>query len=109
MPGDRVSRKEVQTQGRRGRKVVRNCLHSLYAGNKHLSPGTNGEKEWLTSQGKAYKPEEDRWLPKALPHFGVALNDTGYDGPSVTGQGSLLPGKGRSNPFITHPETARSQ
>lgn len=54
-----MSRKEVQSQGRSYRKKVDNYLHSLlYAGNKYLSPRPNGE--WLTSQGKTYKPEEDR-------------------------------------------------
>lgn len=59
MSGGDVSRKEVQSRGRSYRKKVDNYLHSLlYAGNKYLSPRPNGE--WLTSQGKTYKPEEDR-------------------------------------------------
>lgn len=87
------------------------CLHSLlYAANKCPSPVTNGEKEWLTSQRKTYKPEEDHWLSEALHDFSVAcLDNVVYNVPLVTDQGSLLPGKGRNNTLIMHPEMAGSQ
>lgn len=97
-----MSRKEVRSQGRSYRKGMDSCLHSLlYAGDNQLSPGTNGEKEWLTSQGKANKSEEDLWLSKALPDFSVAcLDNARYNGPLITNRGSSLPGKERSNTFI---------
>lgn len=66
--------------------------------------------KWLRSQGKTYKPEEDRWLSKALPDFSVAcLDNAGYNGPSVTDRCSLLLGRECSNTFIMHPDMARSQ
>lgn len=71
---------------------------------------TNREKEWLTSQGKTYKPEEDHWLSKALHDFGVAcLDNPIYNRPLVNDRGSSLPGKGCNNTLIVHPEMARSQ
>lgn len=61
MPGDRVSRKEVQSHDRSYQKGLDNCLHSLLcAGNKYLLQGTHG----LQIRGKLTNQERIAASPR---------------------------------------------